>query len=656
MEDRPKSENLAERARIAFGSILACALAVHAIAVAYIGQYVPPEFIRSGALFACAVVVALTSPLATNLKLKAPGPIALAWAVDALLLANLGYACWNFLQKIEDVENLIVFYSTLDTVSALIALLTLLELTRRVFGFVLALFALATLLYCLFGANLPWIFRHSGFSLEQTVEIIWFGFQGVFGFPTGIVILLVFIFVVFGSLLEGSGAGNVMIRLALFATARTRGGPAHSAIIASSIFGMSSGSVTANVVGTGTMTIPLIKRRGFPGSFAGGVEAAGSTGGQLMPPVMGAAAFLMSQLAGVSYQTICIAALIPALLYYGSLFVSVAYESRRLGLEPIHPDAIVRPEKGDGLKSLMFFVPLAAIIVTLWMGRSPAMAGFWAAATTIGTGLLLNPELRRNPGRLFTALAKGGVAGAHIMMAVAAIGLMIGVFDLTGIGLKFAGQVAALGAESLMPTLILAALACLILGLGMPTLPAYLVIVLVLGATLTKTGLPVLSVHLFVFYFGVLSAITPPVALAAVAAAPIAGAEPFRTGIAALRLSLIGFVVPFVFVYEPTLLLVVVEFEPWSFASILVRLLLAIWLIATAFSGYDTEALPPTSRVLRLIAAFLTLIVLAPFQLAGLSLAAIIVAHDRMQARKTIRNNKSSPNTGANQTIKGGSK
>jgi TRAP transporter 4TM/12TM fusion protein len=451
-------------------------------------------------------------------------------------------------------------------------------------------------------------------------------------------VLLVFIFVVFGALLEATGAGEVMIRMALSATGRTRGGPAHAAIIASSIFGMSSGSVTANVVGTGAVTIPLIKERGFRGNFAGGVEAAASTGGQLMPPVMGAAAFLMSQLTGTSYQTICIAALLPALLYYASLFLSVDYEAKRLGLKPQTGDARKRMLPGDGLKSLMFFVPLLAVVGTLAMGRSASMAGFWAVIATIVTGLLVNPQLRRNPVILLRALAKGGVAGASIMMAVGAIGLIIGVFDLTGLGIKFASEVSLIAQGNVLLALVFAALACLVLGMGMPTLPAYLVIIMVLGLALRKMGLPELSVHMFVFYFGVLSAITPPVALAAVAAAPIAGADPVRTGVTALRLSAVGFIVPFVFVFEPSLLLVVEGFSYAALASVLVRLGFAIWILTTALSGIDVVPLSLGKRILRVLAAGMMLVPVPGFQVVGLIGGVAQVAWERLYQpqRKTI--------------------
>ncbi len=618
------------------GLTIAAALALHAIYVALEGQYTRPELIRAAVLLVCAVIVVATSPLAGRLPaaFDSPAGRTLAWLIDAAMLGVLAFACWNFVAKLDDMENLVVSFSTWDQVSALLAILVLLELTRRAFGPILASVGVIALVYCLFGADLPWIFRHSGFSLELSMEIIWFGLRGVFGFATGIVVLLILVFIVFGALLEGTGAGAVMIRMALAATGRTRGGPAHAAIIASSVFGMSSGSVTANVVGTGVVTIPLIKRKGFKGPFAGAVEAAASTGGQLMPPVMGAAAFLMTQLAGQPYQLIALAALVPALFYYGSLFVAVGQEARRLGIEPTPPDKRQKLEPGDKLKSLMFFLPVAAIITVLALGRSPSMAGFWACIVTIVSAFALNPALREDPMMLLKALAKGGVAGARIMMAVGAIGVLIAVFELTGLGLKFATQVALIGETTLFMALVLAAASCLVLGMGMPTLPAYLIIVLVLGLGMKKLGLPDLAIHMFVFYFGVLSAITPPVALAAVAAAPIAGAEPVRTGLAALRLSMVGFIVPFVFVYEPSLLLVVDGFTWQAFIWIALRLAFAVWLLTSAASGYELHKLAAWSRLARFSAGIAILVPVAPVHLAAVGVGIAVILVDRAIARR----------------------
>lgn len=607
--------------------VLAGLLAVHAIYIAWFGGW-EPSIHRSVVLFLCVVVVAGVHPLASSFP-EHPAPLrALCWLVDAILVGITGYACWRFIGAIDDIENLIVEFSVWDQVSAVIAIATLLELTRRAFGLTLALVGVLALVYCLMGQDLPWFFRHSGFDLEQTMEVVWYGFQGVFGVPTGIVLSLIFIFIVFGAVLEGVGAGDVLIKIAFALTGRTRGGPAHAAIVASGMFGATSGSVTANVVGTGAFTIPLIKSRGFRGAFAGGVEAAASTGGQIMPPVMGAAAFLMADLTGVPYLEICIAAALPALLYYGSLFVSVSLEARRIGIQPIPASEREKVTGRDILQSFMLLGPVMAILAVLIAGRSPAMAGFWAVTSGIVLAFLLNPALRQDPKRLLHALARGGVAGAKVMMAVGAIGVLLAVLNLTGLGLKFATEIANLGTSSLFLGLVLAAGSCLLLGMGMPTLPAYLIIVLVLGPAIASLGLPVIAVHLFVFYYGVLSAITPPVALAAIAAAPIAKSNPMHTAMIAVNLALVGFLVPFAFVYNPSLLLVV-DFSWMELGSVLVRLVLAIWLLSTGFIGFDARALARWQRALRLICGIVLLTTDVRLQAAALVIGLALILVDR---------------------------
>jgi TRAP transporter 4TM/12TM fusion protein len=373
---------------------------------------------------------------------------------------------------------------------------------------------------------------------------------------------------------------------------------------------------------TGAFTIPLIKKRGFQPAFAGAVESAASTGGQIMPPVMGAAAFLMAELVGVPYLQICAAALLPAVFYYGSLFIIVALQASRQGIEPIPEAEREVLTRSDYINSLMFVIPVFAIIGTLFMGRSPAMAGFWATVCAVVLGFI-NPAVRKNPGKLVQGLINGGIAGAKIMMAVGAIGVLLAILDLTGVSLRFAGAINVIGDSNLFLALSVAALGCLLLGMGMPTLPAYLIIALVLGPAIKQLGVPFLAVHLFVFYFGVLSAITPPVAIAAFAAAPIAGANPMATAVKAIGLALTGFIVPFVFVYNQSLLLVL-DFDPVEFVWVLVRLSAAIWLIATAIAGYQNSELPMWSRVARLMLALAVVTVYPTVQLAALVAGAVL--------------------------------
>ena len=536
--------------------------------------------------------------------------------IDLAIVILMSYGVWRFIDNLEDMEYLVSEFDFLDKFGALGCMLAVMELTRRIFGLPLALVGLIALVYCLFGADLPWIFRHSGFTLDQTVEIVWYGFKGVFGFPTGIVLTLILIFIVFGSVLQATGAGESLIRIAFALTGRTRGGPAHAAIAASAMFGTMSGSVAANVVGTGVLTIPMIKRRGFLPEFAGGVEAAASSGGQIMPPVMGAAAFLMAELVGVSYLTVCMAALLPAMFFYASLFTSVSLEAARLGIEVVPKEERQKLTKEDYVHSLMFIAPIIAVVIPLVMGRSPAAAGLAGTITAIVFGFI-NREVRREPIRLIRGLMRGGVAGAAIMMAVGAIGVLLGVLELTGIGLKFASAISSISGDSLILGLFAAAGSCLILGMGMPTFPAYLIIVLVLGPAISVLGIEALAIHLFVFYFGVLSNITPPVAIAAFAAAPIAESPPIKTAVKAVGLALSGFVIPFFFIYDNNLLLLT-GFTFVGLAWVVLKLGLALWMLSTSFVGFDTLPLSPLERIARTIVAILLAVTIFELNLVGL--------------------------------------
>ena len=423
------SEHVAVKWARNLGYLLAFVLAVQAIYVSYFGAF-EPTLHRSVALFMCTAVVLLVSP--GFVGITRGGGLAKwgAGLLDLAMLVVMGLAVYRFLAGVDDMENLVAEFSVFDQFVAMGAMLTLIELTRRLFGIPLAIVALLGILYALLGEHLPGLLRHTGFSVEQIVEVVWFGFQGVFGLPTAIVLSLIMIFVVFGSVLQATGAGDSLIKIAFALAGGSRGGPAHAAITASAIFGTMSGSVAANVVGTGAFTIPMIKKRGFSGTFAGAVEAAASTGGQIMPPVMGAAAFLMAELTGVPYAQLCIAALLPALFYYASLFITVALQARRLGIEPTPVAEREKLAWSDLVNATMFLVPIGVIIVVLIMGRSPAMAGFWATISALFMGIV-SPAVRKNPSALLTALMQGGLSSARLMMAVGAIGILLALLDLT---------------------------------------------------------------------------------------------------------------------------------------------------------------------------------------------------------------------------------
>tara|TARA_R110001606_G_scaffold261206_5_gene409266 strand:- start:21666 stop:23585 length:1920 start_codon:yes stop_codon:yes gene_type:complete len=605
------------------GLVIGVVLAAITIYTSLFGIF-DPSYQRPLTFAACIAVAVFVKPLVVMYPPRQPAVKILLWLIDALLVGLIFLAVQRFVGSASQMENMLVDYSRTDQFIALGGVLALIELTRREFGLGLSLFAAITLLYCLFGDLLPASVRHAGFSLDQVMQGMWYGFSGVFGAPVAVMIELLFIYIIFGVILEATGAGPALVRMSIRVTGRLPGGPAHAAIFASMLFGTMSGSVTANVAGTGAFTIPMIKRRGFSPAFAGAVEAAASTGGQVIPPVMGAAAFMMAQLTGTPYLLICVAAILPAFFYVSALFAAVYYEARRLGIKPTPADELPVLTKDDWIRSLMFVAPVATVILVLAAGRSPALAGVWATLVAMGFGIL-NPEIRRQPQRLIVALAHGGVAGSRIMIAVGAIGIVIAGMDLTGLGLSFAQAVATLGEHSLLLSLILTAAGCLVLGMGMPTLPAYLIIVLVMGPALTSFDVPLLSVHLFVLYFGVLSAITPPVALAAFAAAPLAEANPMKVAAVSVRLALVGFLVPFLFVFNPSLLLIVEGFNMPDLIWGVVRMLLVIWALTTAFAGFGAMKLGPLARGLRFVVAVLLMMRGTSIELVGFALGLLVL-------------------------------
>ncbi len=587
--------------------------------------------VRTAAIGFGVVIVLLSEPLALRYP-GAPRPAkALLWAVDATLLFGFLFVIYWFLITSERLWDGVFEFETIDIATGYFGLLVTLELTRRTFGPPLALVAILFLGYALLGQSLPWFLQHAGIDLVEIIRTTWHSFDGVFGRPTGIVAGVVLIFVVFGAMLEETGAGAILLRVSMTATAAIRGGPAHAAIVASALFGTMSGSVMANVVGTGVFTIPMIRKRGFSPAFAGAVEAAASSGGQVTPPVMAAAAFLMAELTGTPYLTICAAALLPAIFKYLGIFAQVYTEAVRLGIEPIAKEERESLTRADWVQSLRFVLPIVALMAVLIVGRSPAMAGFVALIAAIAVGLAMDGDIRRRPQRLLKPLASGGYQAARIMVAVGTIGIILGVVNETGVAIGFASLLESVGDGSLFLALLLVMVGSLILGMGLPTLPAYLIIVLIMGPAIVKLGLSVLTVHMFVLYFGVLSSVTPPVALAAYAAAPIAGSRPLETAMQSLRISLVGFLIPFVFAFNPSLLLVE-SFEPGAFVWVIVRLLAAVWMIATGFAGYDTRGrIANALRIARLAAGIVILLPDPTLEIGGFAACVALYGIDRFR-------------------------
>ena len=533
------------------------------------------------------------------------------------------------------LENELYDVTYFDGLYSIVGLGIFIEVCRRSWGYALFFVGVFAVIYLYFGSHFPSFLQHSGFNERLIGENLWYNMnKGVFGTITNIAVNTVFIFILFGVLLEGTGAGHTLLKFAFILTRRTRGGPAQAAILASSMFGTMSGSVVANIVGTGTFTIPMIKKRGFTPTFAGGIEATASSGGQIMPPIMGAAALVMADLTGINYLSIALAALIPALLYYFSLFSSVTMEARKQNIEIKELDIDSRITVRDWINSILFVVPIFLVIFSLLFGSSTSRAGFYAVISILVLSFI-NPEIRKNPVKLLNSVIKGGTQGANLLIAIVVISMLVGAIDSTGIGIKLASFMNELRGDSLFLSLTLAMIGALVLGMGMPTLPAYLIIIVVMGPALQNLGVSVLIAHLFVFYYGVASSLTPPVALAAYAAAPIAGSNPIITSLMAFRLGIAKFIIPFAFAYYPCLL-IIENFSWLEFISIVPRLLISIWFINSALAKFDFTKLSWTEVILRLSVGFGILFIDVRIQIICLILGSVLLAWDFLRHKRSI--------------------
>ena len=533
------------------------------------------------------------------------------------------------------LENELYDVTYFDGLYSIVGLGIFIEVCRRSWGYALFFVGVFAVIYLYFGSHFPSFLQHSGFNERLIGENLWYNMnKGVFGTITNIAVNTVFIFILFGVLLEGTGAGHTLLKFAFILTRRTRGGPAQAAILASSMFGTMSGSVVANIVGTGTFTIPMIKKRGFTPTFAGGIEATASSGGQIMPPIMGAAALVMADLTGINYLSIALAALIPALLYYFSLFSSVTMEARKQNIEIKELDIDSRITVRDWINSILFVVPIFLVIFSLLFGSSTSRAGFYAVISILVLSFI-NPEIRKNPVKLLNSVIKGGTQGAKLLIAIVVISMLVGAIDSTGIGIKLASFMNELRGDSLFLSLTLAMIGALVLGMGMPTLPAYLIIIVVMGPALQNLGVSVLIAHLFVFYYGVASSLTPPVALAAYAAAPIAGSNPIITSLMAFRLGIAKFIIPFAFAYYPCLL-IIENFSWLEFFSIVPRLLISIWFINSALAKFDFTKLSWAEVILRLSVGFGILFMDVRIQIICLILGSVLLVWDFLRHKRSI--------------------
>lgn len=475
--------------------------------------------------------------------------------VIAMILVVISFSYFSFNgTDISARLSYVMPLTTWEVIIGMLSLLLILEGTRRVVGNALVIIMIVFLIYGFFGHMLPGALSHREFNTMWIMDHLFYTTTGVFSTPLGVSATFIFLFILFGKFLEVSGAGQFFINLSVAAMGKYRGGPAKTAIVGSSILGTISGSAVANTVTTGSFTIPLMKKTGYKKEFAGAVEAVSSTGGQIVPPIMGAAAFIIASYLGIPYIEIVYAAIIPALLYYISLYVQVDLRAKRNNLKGMDKKDL--PSLWGVIKmGFLFFVPLFVIIYMLVAGFSPMRAGLFAIIATVVVAMVKGAT-RLSFKQIVKALDLGARASLETAVACAAAGVIIGIIGLTGIGLKFSGIIIDIAGGSLIITLILTMIVSIILGMGLPTVAAYIVQVPLTIPALITLGVEPVAAHMFIFYFAIISNITPPVALAAFAAAGIAGSDPMKTGLVAMRLGVAAFIVPFMFVYGPQLLLI----------------------------------------------------------------------------------------------------
>jgi TRAP transporter 4TM/12TM fusion protein len=514
----------------------------------------------------------------------ASGPSLWSWLLAALTVA----VCVYLVTQNQELVRRSGSPTGVDLVAGALAVLLVLELARRTTGWGLVTVCVLALVYAMAGPYLPGFLAHRGYGAVRLIEHLYLSTEGIWGVPLGVSADFVYLFVLFGVVLEHAGGGALLIALADRVTGGTRGGPAKTAAVASAFMGSLSGSAVANVVTTGSFTIPLMKRAGFKPFFAGAIEAAASTGGQLMPPVMGAGAFILATWTNIPYVQVASAAVIPAVLYYAALLAAIHFRAGRMGIEPTgtqHAQSIA--------KRLHLLLPVLIIVVFLAGGRSPMRAAFWGVASAFALAML------RASTRFSLPEARGVLEGAgrgavQVAAACAAAGVVVGVASLTGIGLRMSELIVTLSGGNLLAALVLTAFGSVILGMGLPTTAAYVVLAALGAPALVQLGVPLLAAHLFIFYFGCISNVTPPVSLAAFAAAGIAGAPALRTALSAAVLAGAGFLVPFMFIYGPPLLL---DGSVAEIALATVTAIAGVTALASAAMGFGRRELFVWERV-----------------------------------------------------------
>jgi len=620
-------------------AVLAVALTLGAVAwsvgiAQILGWALYTEQFAAAMLAACLALAFLHLPARGNApRSRAPW---YDWLAAVAGAAAAGYIAVRYPLLVD----LVLLRPTDAVVAGSVLTLLLLEALRRATGRALPIIILVFILYAVFADLVPWRLEGRATDWGKLVAYLTVDVNGMLGVPIKIGTTIVVTFILFGSLLTATGGSRFFTELALLGMGRYRGGSAKIAVAASALFGSISGSAVANVVATGVITIPMIKKAGYAPHQAGAIEAVASTGGQLMPPVMGAAAFLMAEFLQIPYSEVVLAALVPALLYYTALFIQADLEAARVGITRV-PEADI-PRAREVLPGLHFVLPFVVLIVGLFaFNIQPEEAVLWSAVLLVVLSLAFGYRGERPRVRaLLDAVRSTGIGVIEIILITAGAGFVIGALSISGLGFNLTLALVQIGGGNLIVLLLLAAVVCIVLGMGLPTAGVYVLLAALVAPAMVEVGVVPIAAHLYVMYFGMMSMITPPVAIAAFAAASIARADPMRTGWEACRFGWSAFVVPFLFVLSPTLLLIG---PADAVALAIVTAVLGIWLVSIAMIGYFMR---PMGAALRAVFGFSGLMALIPAgafpgaaitDVVGAVLGAVLIGREVWLVRITSR-------------------
>ena len=510
----------------------------------------------------------------------------------------------------------------IDIIFGTILIILVLECSRRLSGWALPILSIIFLIYAMYGRSFPGIFRHRGYTWHRIVTYLTTDVYGIYGTSIKVAATYIVLFIIFGEVMNKCGMGQFFNDIANAIAGHTKGGPAKVAVLASGFLGSINGSAVANVVTTGTFTIPLMKKTGYSKEFAGAVEATASVGGQLLPPIMGAAAFVMAETLGVKYSVIIKAAVIPALIYYLGIIIQVQMRATKDNLNGLPKDQMPRvrdvmKERGHLLIPIVFL-----LYMLIFSGVTVIRGAFWTIIVTILVAEL-RPISRMNLKDICDAFVAGAKSTVSVAMACACVGIIVGICGMTGFALNVAHAIISIGEHSLMLTLLFTMVTCMILGMGLPSIPSYLITATIAAPALVELGQPVIAAHMFCFYFAMFANLTPPVALASFAAAGLSGGSPMKTGWQSVRLALAGFIVPFMFVYNPQLLL---EQVTWlTGIQVVATACAGVVLIAAAVEGYLCGRMNIVLRLIAGVGAFLLIDSGLVTDIAGIACLAVIL-------------------------------